>query len=156
MNQKTVDKFLARVSDEPTEKGCILWKGAIHNRKGYGYMRVDGKNVLAHRLAWEVTRGEPVPDGMLVCHKCDVTSCVTGSHLFLGTIADNNADCVKKGRHVKGSRVGGAKLNEASVAELRALHASGAATKDLAVRFGIALRTVQYTVAGKRTWRHVK
>jgi hypothetical protein len=34
----------------------------------------------------------PIPDGMILCHRCDVKSCVNPDHLSLGTRADNNAD----------------------------------------------------------------
>lgn len=156
MNQKTVYKFLARVSDEPTEDGCLLWTGAIHCRKGYGYLRVDGKNVLAHRLAWEIVNGSEAPPDMCVCHKCDTPACVLGSHLFLGTRADNNADCVSKGRNARGSKHGRARLTEASVVAIRELCAAGAKTKDLAKQFGVALRTIQYVVSRKRQWKHIE
>lgn len=40
----------------------------------------------------------PIPEGMNVCHTCDVTLCVNVQHLFLGTQLENVADCADKGR----------------------------------------------------------
>lgn len=49
-------------------------------------------------MIWEWMRA-PVPLGMLVCHRCDVPSCINPDHLFLGTHSDNVQDMLRKGRH---------------------------------------------------------
>lgn len=87
-----------------TETGCAIWLGAVGTRKHHGYGKAwDAllkKNVLAHRLAWELMKGQ-VPDGMLVLHKCDVRCCVNPDHLYIGTYADNVHDVDKRGRRNK-------------------------------------------------------
>jgi hypothetical protein len=86
-------KFMYRVSQEPLS-GCWLWNGALRS-SGYGAAFLAGKAVGAHRAAWTLFRGE-IPEGMFVCHKCDVKSCANPEHLFLGTHDDNMRDCAAK------------------------------------------------------------
>ncbi len=52
----------------------------------------------AHRAAWIRSNGA-IPDGLVVCHKCDNGLCVNVDHLFLGTLSENMQDCISKGRH---------------------------------------------------------
>jgi hypothetical protein len=54
--------------------------------------------VGAHRVAWILTNGGPIPEGMYVCHTCDVPACVNPAHLYLGTPVDNARDVVVRGR----------------------------------------------------------
>jgi hypothetical protein len=75
---------------------CIVWTG---ERVGMGYGRVSykGRRPLAHRVAWELANG-PIPDGLLVLHRCDNPPCCNANHLFLGTSKDNADDRDAKGR----------------------------------------------------------
>ncbi len=81
-----------------TESGCWLWMGAS-NHRGYGLISVDKKTFLSHRISWGLHRF-PIPDGLHVCHHCDVPACVNPDHLFLGTNMDNMMDKVRKGRAI--------------------------------------------------------
>jgi hypothetical protein len=51
------------------ETQCLEWPGALSSG-GYGTFGMRGGVVLAHRMAWEVSRGE-IPSGLHCCHKCD-------------------------------------------------------------------------------------
>ena len=69
-----------RCAPEPNT-GCWLWLGPVDER-GYGKINAQGY-YLAHRLAYAETNG-PIPEGLLVLHKCDVPSCINPDHLYVG------------------------------------------------------------------------
>jgi hypothetical protein len=79
---------------------CIEWPKYRRRRGGYGIRYHNGKNCHAHRVAWEEVNG-PIPEGMLVLHRCDNPPCVNTEHLFLGTNDDNMRDMISKRRHWK-------------------------------------------------------
>lgn len=110
--------------------------------------------IRAHRFSWELVNG-PVPDGMLVCHRCDVRACCNPGHLFLGTIADNNADRDAKGRNrYTGPKVRWTKLTADEVIDIRTLHAFGAQKALLARAFGMCPSAIG-NVIHRKTWQHV-
>ena len=81
-----------------TNNDCIIWTGHKWAQGRYGLDRINGRNTGAHRAAWIRANGE-IPEGLLVCHKCDNGLCVNVEHLFLGTPSDNIQDCIRKGRN---------------------------------------------------------
>ncbi|MFB9187253.1 HNH endonuclease signature motif containing protein [Dactylosporangium sucinum] len=56
------------------------------------------KLLLAHRVAWEVANGQPIPDGLQVLHSCDNPPCCNPAHLSIGTQAENMQQMVARGR----------------------------------------------------------
>ena len=92
------ERFWSKVSKSRKADGCWIWSGARAGN-GYGTLKRGerGLTKLAHRISWELHNG-PVPDGMLVCHRCDSPPCVNPAHLFLGTMKDNVHDMLAKSR----------------------------------------------------------
>jgi HNH endonuclease len=135
---------------KPTETGCILWQGAKRN-EGYGYILDNGevrRALSAHRVAWELANG-PIPDGLLVCHKCDVPLCVAIEHLFLGTHQDNSTDAVKKGRTPKGEKSGNVVLTERQACEIIRRRQAGEIIATIAAVFGVSEHCVQSITSGR-------
>lgn len=145
-----------RIAERVTSDGdCLIYQTRRVTRAGHVTIFRDGRYVGVHRAAWELANG-PVPRGLYVLHRCDRPRCVNVAHLFLGTIADNNADRDQKGRHValKGSANGFSKLNEETVAIIKRRLDSQETTRALAEAFSVSQATVWSIKAG-RSWRHV-
>jgi micrococcal nuclease len=141
---------------------CLTWTGFV-NPRGYGQINRGGRDLglaLTHRVSWEQAYG-PIPDELNVLHRCDNPPCCRPDHLFLGTIADNNADMLAKGRYnvtpecmPRGSDNHNAKLTEEVVREARELHAQGMTGKSLAARYGVSRATMS-SMLRRQTWTHV-
>lgn len=164
-----VERFFYKVSFIKKAEGCWEWPGS-RIQSGYGSVRVvrpDGSatTVGAQRLMWEYTYGD-IPEGLVVCHKCDNPPCVRPDHLFIGTYADNIQDAQRKGRLpyakpriLKGIARGEtqycAKLTEGAVREICRRYAEGNCTqRQLADEYGVHFTTVHRVVTGQ-AWRHV-
>jgi HNH endonuclease len=145
----------------PEHGQCWVWTGC-RNANGYGRFMLRRRLEYSHRVAWELSFG-PIPDGLWVLHKCDNgrVGCVNPAHLFLGTVADNVADMVAKGRGAppplrRGeANGGGGKLTEADVRAIADEHAAGDLTiKAIARKYGVSGTMVGY-IARRQSWRHL-
>lgn len=133
------ERFWRKVRKSEEPDGCWIW---IASRRFHGYGQIApagviGKPVPAHRASWEMHFG-PIPDGLCVCHRCDVPACVRPDHLFLGTKKDNSEDMVAKGRSTAGPRNWSYKLTPEIVAKMR--QESGPYSQT-AKKFGVCLAT---------------
>ena|SRR5688500_3393173 len=142
----TINDFWVNI-DKNANGGCWHWMGRVQ-RGGYGEFCLNGKNQLTHRLSYTLTYGE-IPDGKIICHKCDVRICCNPDHLFVGTASDNKIDCLVKGHHSQ------AKLNPDKVREIRVKRLKGTSTRVLAKEFNISRRTIKDILKGTR-WAHVQ
>lgn len=91
-------RFMEQVSPEPNS-GCWLWTGPVQV-SGHAQFCTgghQGKKVMAYRFSYERFVA-PIPDGLFVCHRCDVPQCVNPDHMFLGSQKDNMRDAKLKGR----------------------------------------------------------
>lgn len=96
MEQKDIERFWSKVDKSGD---CWEWVGYL-NEKGYGKFRLNNKLQRAHRISYALKYGA-IPEGMLVCHRCDNPKCVNPEHLFIGTTTDNARDSISKGRRPK-------------------------------------------------------
>ena len=120
---------------------------------GYGRLRVNGQIILAHRIAYYLSRQRwPVEE--CVCHYCDNPSCCNPWHLFEGTRVDNNQDRHNKGRSKgsTGQRNSHAILQEADV---RAIRISELDVKSLAFKYNVNSATIR-DILTRRNWAWLK
>jgi hypothetical protein len=78
------ERFWEKVDQRGPDE-CWPWMAHIQTR-GYGQFytgTVDGKEVRvpAHRMAWELHMGVPVPKGLVIDHICKNTACCNPHHL---------------------------------------------------------------------------
>jgi hypothetical protein len=164
-----VTRFWASVDKSGGDDACWPWT-AGKEKRGYGRLFVNGRNVTTSRFSFELHKG-PIPNGLFVLHRCDNPPCCNPAHLFLGTLTDNSADMVSKGRQAKGENHGSrthpgavkkaitrgekhhaAKLNRHSAQEIVSLYRQGGITMQrLADKYGVHLVTVCDVIHGK-TW----
>lgn len=68
-------------------EGCWEWVAGRTGR-GYGAFWIDGKQYLAHRIAYELEVG-PIPKGMTLDHLCRNRACVRPDHLEVVSRGEN-------------------------------------------------------------------
>lgn len=77
-------RFWMKVTETPT---CFIWDGST-DRNGYGQVRIDGRLLYAHRVAYELWCG-PIAEGLVLDHLCRVPCCVNPHHLEPVTQGEN-------------------------------------------------------------------
>lgn len=153
-NLTTEERFFRQVQKH--SDGCWEWLGG-KDRDGYPRMRSEVDGVLykkAHRFSVAYFRGEHPVAGQNVCHTCDNPSCVNPDHLYVGSIAENQAEKWAKGRGKVsyGEQHYSTDLTEDDV---RFIRASQERQEDLAKRFGVTQTTIS-DIRRRKSWRHVR
>lgn len=150
----TIAERLEFYSMPEPNSGCKLWLGRSSVRD-YGRLKVDGKNVLAHRLAYEQRYGQ-LECGQNVLHRCDNPACINPAHLFVGSQVDNVADMVAKGRHRppnnKGTRHGNAKLTDE---DIRRIRSDARSATSIGRAYGVNPSTI-CGIKARKGWAHVR
>lgn len=82
------ERFWPKVNKTPV---CWIWMGG---KSGHGYGVIGGeggragKQLMAHRVAYELLRG-PIPEGLVIDHLCRNPPCVNPAHLEVVTYSEN-------------------------------------------------------------------
>ena len=139
------------------ETDCSLFAGC-KTEKGYGRRAVNGKDELAHRVAYCEDRNVPLESikGLVVRHKCDTPACINPNHLEIGTQAQNVADAVDRNRHAKGDRHPNAKISWLIAARIRNEYAPRTRDRSmaaLATRYGLS-KTQIYRILHNEKWKN--
>jgi hypothetical protein len=176
------EKVIRYINKGNNKNSCWEWTGCLHH-SGYGVIQFKNIQYQAHRLMYQFFVGS-IPEGLLVCHKCDNPRCCNPAHLFIGTPKENSQDMVKKGRALfgdrnpsrifperrprganhwtklkptnilRGSENPKAKLTERNVIEIRKLRKDGIRIKDLSTRFGVSETHIKYIIY-RKSWVHI-
>lgn len=151
-------RFWSHVDKSGGDEACWPWNGGKRGQMRYGSFKVASyTSVMAHRVAYALTTGKD-PGNMVVCHSCDNPPCCNPKHLWLGTIADNNADKLTKGRAKNGNQSGenngAAKLSKAQVGIIKGLFITGLNNKQIAAKYGVTHQAISKIRVG-RFWKDV-
>lgn len=139
--------------DEAEPEKCWEWQ-RTHNGQGYGTLRVAGRQIYAHRLAFQLAGGS-IPDGFHVLHECDNPQCINPAHLRAGTRSKNMADCHARGRsripspRMTGETNGASKLTSTDVSSIRKMLTEGKSQAAIAGVFGVSQSNISKIKRGK-------
>lgn len=109
--KRIVEKFAVNA-----QSGCWEWTGATANKQDkwvYGILSVGGRLKMAHRVVWELVRGQ-IPKKMQLDHLCRNTRCVNPAHLEIVNAKEN----IRRGNAARGRKkvcVNGHELTGANV-----------------------------------------
>lgn len=128
---------------------CWEWP-RISDQYGYGYININGKRYLAHRLIYELANGM-IPEGKVLLHLCDNRACVNPAHLQPGTQAENIKDMHLKFRH-RPHR----KLTDDQAREIYRLYERGMMLDDIMNLFpDLQSHSAIMNIVSGRHWKHL-
>jgi HNH endonuclease len=94
-SQELLDKILSRCvkEDGPLTTQCWVWQGPVMGSLGYGRVSHQGTDQYVHRIMYQACIG-PIPDDLLVLHRCDNPACCNPEHLWIGCDQQNLHDAI--------------------------------------------------------------
>lgn len=152
-------EFESRFIPEPNS-GCWIWTASVTSScYGIVWHKTLGKRgqARAHRVSYQLYRGE-IPDGMVVCHKCDNPSCVNPEHLFVGTQLDNILDMRAKGRGARGFALSILMRGERgprrklTAAQVESIRQDARTQRTIAADYGVTQSNIGI-IKRRQTWR---
>jgi hypothetical protein len=82
------DRFWSKVNRSLGPTACWIWCRRVDDN-GYGHFSIQGKNRLAHRVAFALTFPEISMDDLDLDHRCLNHTCVNPAHLRPSTRKQN-------------------------------------------------------------------
>ena len=160
LSKSDIERFKSKVK-RGDKDACWEWQAATLPT-GYGAFMTKVSGLLrAPRVAYFIAKTNPnqIPDGLIVCHKCDNPRCCNPHHLFAGGYRDNGQDMSRKGRSslqrypglMAGEKNGAAKITAKDVVEIRKRKFSITQTAKM---YGLSTTSIKSIRSGK-SWRSV-
>lgn len=163
----TLKEMLANTKPEGD---CMIWQGTAFPT---GYPRspheaLKGVDRYAHREVYKLMHGE-LPEGMWICHTCDVKMCINPEHMEAMTPQERVHMSLKRDRFDKWMRTGkrldgeaarpGWTNNKLTVGMVRYIKRACIdrtfTQRELAKRFGVTQNAINAINTG-RTWKDVE
>lgn len=153
-SQDVLARFWAKVDVRGPDE-CWPWL-AGRVPAGYGKFKLDGKDVPAHRVAYEAVEGE-IPEARILRHGCNNPPCCNPRHLTPGAHAQNQFDAVECRRRPP-SLSGKHPRSKISAEDAAAIRPSSLPGTVLARQFGVAKSTIHFvrygpSLAVRERWR---
>jgi hypothetical protein len=150
---KSVADKIRLGSEVDPVSGCWNWQMKLNN--GYGRVTHEGRTIGIHVASVLVLRGESIPDGCEVCHRCNNRACCNPDHLYVGTRSDNVQDAVAAGTWRNNPKRGDAHpMAKLTGADVVAIRCSPDSVASIAERYGVTRQAV-HLIRKRRTWKHV-
>jgi len=145
---KNILKDVWKRINKRDENDCWEWVGG-KDKDGYGRMMIDRHNYRTHRLTYIETYGS-IPEGLIICHRCNNPSCCNPNHLYAGTIRENSQQCTKEGRRVSGEKHYKTILSDKDILKIRSLYSTGTfSQRELGRMFGVTQAAIWYIINNK-------
>lgn len=132
---RAAKRFWTRVDVREID-ACWPWTSGL-DKDGYGVISAK----RSHRVAWEISYGKEIPEGLVILHSCDNPACCNPAHLRPGTQIENTRDAIRKGR-----RAGVSSEQISQILELQGTIPQ----LQIAKRVGLAPATVSRVLHGRK------
>jgi hypothetical protein len=142
-------EWLERRLTQPFYDSCVEWPFYKNKkRRGYGYVRRNGKMQIVSRVVCELVYG---PSELEASHICNNPSCINPKHLVWSSKEDNLNYRNFSGNLTKGSERPLSKVTEVDVLKIRNSELS---CKKLAEIYNCSAPTI-HKIKKRKTWKHV-
>lgn len=79
------ERWMSRIEEPSDVESCWIWKGSISSQ-GYGIIRVNQKQILAHKVGWTLAGNDSIPKGSVLRNQCGDILCVNPQHWKISTV----------------------------------------------------------------------
>jgi hypothetical protein len=127
------ERFITKQKINP-DNGCWEWTGC-KSKEGFGLFWLEGRNALAHRIAWFLQYGKMPKEDII--HSCGNPVCVNPKHLFLLDPKEKYIFFREKGK--QGIVPSQSKLTDEDIANIKDLYENSELTlKEIGILWGVS------------------